>query len=505
MLRTAKTENGLVRGLTGTNARITVFKGIPYAAPPVGENRWRAPQPVENWAGVRECFEFGPICYQKTPGKDPNAFYSKEWHVDPQVPNSEDGLYLNIWTPAKTGEEKLPVMIWIHGGGMQEGYSYEMEFDGEEFASRGVILVSVGYRLNLFGFLTHPEITAEAPEAPSNFALLDQAAAIRWVKRNIAGFGGDPENITIFGQSGGGDAVQFQLISPQTKGLFQRAIIQSAGSRMLRFPPQKSILSHGDTMEEAYALSAKLFEMCGVRTLAEARKLSAGELLEKYNEMGRPMVPVIDGKFVPELPNDAFAHDRLHDVSLMVTATSDEFMARATGPIKDWVDANFGDRADEYWALVKEAAGCDKEECLRKAAGYSTFNVGNRVTAEILALNGRKVYFSEFGPTIPGDDAGAFHSCDLWFEFNTLIRCWRPLDGHHFDLARKMCNYFANFARTGDPNGKDKDGTPMPVWVPYAAQDGKAMQFFDTVQMEEKTDPRMQLILDENRKYWQKG
>ncbi len=500
MLRATKTENGLVKGLTGTNARITVYKGIPYAAPPVQENRWRAPQPVRNWKGVRECYEFGPICYQRTPGRDPNAFYSKEWHVDPQVPNSEDGLYLNIWTPAVTGEEKLPVMVWIHGGGMQEGYSYEMEFDGEEFAARGVVLVTVGYRLNLFGFVAHPEITDENPEAPANFALLDQAAALRWVQRNIANFGGDPGNVTIFGQSGGGDAVQFQLISPQTKGLFHRAIIQSAGSRMLRFPPQKNFLSKGDTLEEAYALSVRLFELCGVKTLAEARKLPAALLLEKYDQMARPMVPVLDGRFVTELPEEAFAYDRLHPVSLMVTATSDEFMAQATSPAKDWVEVNFGSRAEEYWGLVKKAAGSAREESLRKAASYSTFNVGNRITAEIFARNGRTVYFSEFGPTIPGDDAGAFHSSDLWFEFNTLIRCWRPLDGHHFDLAQKMCSYFANFARTGDPNGKNRDGSDLPAWIPYAAKDGKAMQFFDTVQMETVTDPRMALMLDENRK-----
>jgi para-nitrobenzyl esterase len=391
-------------------------------------------------------------------------------------------------------------MVWIHGGGMQEGYAHEMEFDGEEFASRGVILVSVGYRLNLFGFLTHPEITAESPEAPSNFALLDQAAAIKWVKRNIRNFGGDPENITIFGQSGGGDAVQFQLVSPQTKGDFQRAIIQSAGSRMLLYPPMPTFLPKGDSMETAYELSTRLFEMCGVKTLAEARKLDPAILLEKYIEMKRPMVPVIDGKFITELPNDAFPANRLHEVSLMVTATSDEFMAGVTGAPKEWVEASFENRAEEYWELVKEAAGSDNEESLRKAADYSTFNIANRVTAQVLAQVGRTVYFSEFGPTIPGDDAGAFHSCDLWFQFNTLIRCWRPFDGHHFDLARKMCNYFANFARTGDPNGKDKDGSDMPVWLPYDAENGRAMQFFDTVQMEKEVDPRMALMLDENRR-----
>ena len=499
MLRETKTENGLVRGVVGTNARITVYKGIPYAAPPVGENRWRAPQPVENWEGVRSCYEFGPICYQNTPGKDPEAFYSKEWHVDPEVPNSEDGLYLNIWTPAKKVGEKLPVMVWIHGGGMQEGYSYEMEFDGEEFADRGVVLVSIGYRLNVFGFLCHPEITAENPDAPANYALLDQAAAIQWVKRNIENFGGDSENITIFGQSGGGDAVQFQLVSPQTKGLFQRAIIQSAGSRMLCYPELPSFLSKGDTMEEAYALSAKLFEACGVKTLAEARELPPDLLLKKYNEMRRPMVPVIDGKFVTELPGTAFTGNRLHDVSLMVTATSDEFMAGCTGPAKEWVEKIFGEEAEEYWALVQEAAASDSEEDLCKAADFSTFNVGNRVTAEVLADNGREVYFYEFGPTVPGDDAGAFHSCDLWFEFNTLMRCWRPFTGMHFDLARKMCNYFANFAKTGNPNGKDKDGNDMPQWEPYG-KNRRAMQFFDTVQMEENVDARMEWLLEQNKK-----
>ena len=500
MLRSTITENGAVRGVVGTNARITVYKGIPYAAPPVGKNRWRAPQPVENWEGVRVCDHFGPICYQKTPGKDPNAFYSKEWHVDPEILNSEDGLYLNIWTPANRPGERLPVMAWIHGGGMQEGYSYEMEFDGEEFAARGVILVSIGYRLNLFGFLCHPEITRENPEAPANFALLDQAAAIRWVKRNIEHFGGDPENITIFGQSGGGDAVQFQLISPQTDGLFQRAIIQSAGGRMLCYPEMPSVLSMGDSMETAYALSEQLFRMCGVSTLEEARQLPPDVLLGKYNEMHRPMVPVLDGKFVTGFPQTEFPKNALHDVSLMVTATSDEFMAGCTSPAKEWVRKFFADGAEAYWKLVCQAAASDREEDLRRAADFSTFNVGNRLTAEVLARNGRRVYFSEFGPTIPGDDAGAFHSCDLWFEFNTLLRCWRPFTGKHFDLARKMCNYFANFARTGDPNGVDKDGSAMPQWTPYEPLNGKAMQFFDTIQMETETDARMRWLLDQNEK-----
>ena len=225
MLRCTKTQNGLVQGYPGSDARITVYKGIPYAADTSGKNRWRAPQPVENWDGVRLCYEFGPITMQAIPGKDPNAFYSKEWHVDPDIAMSEDCLQLNIWTPAKSTEDKLPVMMWIHGGGMQEGYGHEQEFDGEHFAKRGVILVSITYRLNVFAFMAHKELTAAQPDAPCNFGLLDMVAALKWIKRNIVNFGGDPENVTIFGQSGGGAAVQYLCCSPMTVGLFQHAII----------------------------------------------------------------------------------------------------------------------------------------------------------------------------------------------------------------------------------------------------------------------------------------
>ena len=174
MLRTTKTENGSVRGMPAGNPRITVYRGIPFAAPPVGKLRWRAPQPAANWAGVRDCLEFAPISMQGTPGENPDELYAREWHVDPQIPMDEDCLYLNIWTPAVTGDEKLPVFVWYFGGGFQCGYTAEMEFDGERLARRGMVVVTVNYRVNVFGFFAHPELTAEAPDAPANFGLLDQ-------------------------------------------------------------------------------------------------------------------------------------------------------------------------------------------------------------------------------------------------------------------------------------------------------------------------------------------
>jgi para-nitrobenzyl esterase len=232
MLRITNTENGAVRGMAAADARITVFRGIPFAAPPVGELRWRAPQPAADWQGVRACLEFMPIAMQVVPGSNPNtgAFYAREWHVDPDVPMDEACLYLNIWTNAKTGKEKMPVMVWIYGGGLQEGYPWEMEFDGERIARRGVILVSINYRLNVFGFLTHPEIIKNSSDGfVANWGYLDQKAGIDWVRRNIANFGGDPENITIFGQSAGGGSVLAHINSPMAGGAFTRAIIQSGG------------------------------------------------------------------------------------------------------------------------------------------------------------------------------------------------------------------------------------------------------------------------------------
>ncbi|MBO7699825.1 MAG: carboxylesterase family protein, partial [Eubacteriaceae bacterium] len=242
MLREVKTENGWVRGIPAADPRITAFKGIPFAAPPVGELRWKGPQPAEDWVGVRECYTFGPIAMQKMPGLDPDNIYSREWNVDTNLDMSEDCLQLNIWTPAKSADEKLPVMVWFYGGGLQEGHPSEMEFDGERIARRGVILVSVNYRVNIFGFFAHPEITATAEDkCYTNFGSYDQRYGLMWVKRNIAAFGGDPDNITIFGQSAGGFSVVAQMCSPKAKGLFQKGIIESIGGMRPKYPLNMSM------------------------------------------------------------------------------------------------------------------------------------------------------------------------------------------------------------------------------------------------------------------------
>ena len=196
MLRSTEVKNGKLRGIAGNDPRITAYKGIPFAAPPVGENRWKAPQPAENWEGELLCDDFGPISAQDQPGVGTDI-YCREWHVDADIPLSEDCLYLNIWTPAKSKDEKLPVLVWYYGGGFQWGYTAEMEFNGEALAKRGIIVVSVAYRLAAFGFLCHHDLSSADPEHPANFGLLDQKAGLHWVYENIAAFGGDPNSRTV--------------------------------------------------------------------------------------------------------------------------------------------------------------------------------------------------------------------------------------------------------------------------------------------------------------------
>jgi para-nitrobenzyl esterase len=498
MLRIAKTEAGLVRGIPAADPRITAFKGIPFAAPPVGNLRWKAPQPPIPWEGIRDCLEFGPIAMQDTPGLDPDNIYTKEWHVDPTVPMNEDCLQLNIWTPMKTGEERLPVMVWIFGGGLQWGYPSEMEFDGERIARRGVVFVSLNYRLSLFGFLAHPELTAENPDAPcANWGLLDQKAGIDWVRRNIANFGGDPNNITIFGQSAGGGSVLTHLASPMAKGSFQKAIVQSGGG-MFVSGPGLAAAKKRDAMPlaEAEKVGIEFFEFLGVKSLAEARQIDALTLVRKnqefreFGEFSGFWGIVLDGKYVPASYTKIFLKGKQHNIPVIIGNTSNEFITGLEDgtleSLRELGRQEFGDDAVEGFveACMKETGG-DMGK-LKDAVKLNIFEVGSHMFCQNAVEKGFKdVYYYSFEPSIPGDDAGAFHSVDLWFSFETLAKCWRPFTGKHYDLARRMCTYWTNFAKTGDPNGLDADGTPLPQWRPYSNQDKAGIILGDEVKMQQ--------------------
>ncbi|WP_338130987.1 carboxylesterase/lipase family protein [Cohnella rhizosphaerae] len=370
MLRVAKVENGSLRGLPAADPRITSFKGIPFAAPPVGDNRWRAPQPAPDWEGVREAYAFAPVPMQVRQELDDNNIYTREWAVEPDIAMDEDCLYLNVWTPARRADEKLPVFVWYFGGGLQVGHTAEMEFDGERIARRGIVVVTIAYRLNAFGFLCHPEITAEAPEASANFGHLDQQEATRWVKRNIAAFGGDPDNLTIGGQSAGGGSVMNQLASPQNEGLFQRAIVQSGvfttlypGSGAPRFLRE---------FAEAEADGVRFFEALGVSTLAESRKLDAAFVRDKYVASGRFWGTVTDGRFNVGDAFEAFLRNERRPVPVLFGHTSSEFIsapeAGTLDEIERLAEALFGEDARTYLSLCDAHSG-SLEEAVKKSFG----------------------------------------------------------------------------------------------------------------------------------------
>ncbi len=478
MIRTAMTENGMVKGIEAADPRITAFKGIPFAAPPVGENRWRAPQPCKNWEGVLEAYRFAPISMQDTPGIG-DDIYIREWHVDPDIAMSEDCLYLNIWTSAKHTDEKQPVLVWFFGGGLQWGYPAEMEFDGERIARRGVIVVSVNYRINSFGFMTHPEITAEQPDAPANFGNLDQQAGLKWVIRNISAFGGDPKNITIAGQSAGGGSVMTQMTCPDNFGLFQKAIVQSA---MIRSPYKEPNFLVPRTLAESEKIGVKFFDFLGVKSLKEARQLEALYVRDMYSKFMKSngwVGTVIDGKFCIGDPILLYMQNKHAMVPVMSGNTSDEFLnsikAGSEEEFEEKVKEIFGEHAEEFLKLP--------EARKRDGNNYAAVS-GIECTVKSLFLlneeykNNCSGYYYCFDAEIPGwDNPGNFHSVDLWFFFETLAKCWRPFKGKHYDLARQMCNYWCNFIKNGDPNGKDADGTDLPRWDPYTKESPCNMVF----------------------------
>jgi para-nitrobenzyl esterase len=498
MLRVAKVENGVIQGLPAADPRITSFKGIPFAAPPIGENRWRAPQPPKDWDEVLKAYEFGPISMQAPTGVDKNDIYTREWAVDPDIPMNEDCLYLNVWTPACSTDEKLPVYVWYFGGMLQVGNTAEMEFDGERIARRGIVVVTVNYRLNVFGFLCHPEITVEAPEAPANFGNLDQQAGTLWVKRNITAFGGDPDNITIGGQSAGGGSVLSQLTSPQNEGLFQKAIIQSG--IITELYPGNFIPIIKQTVQEAEPEGVKFFEFLGVKSLAEARKLDAIYIRDKALEYNEIWGTVVDNVFSVGYAFDLFLENKRLMVPVLLGHTSSEFFsvpkAETLDEFSKMAFEMFGDDAEEYLTLCQAQSGINE---VRNKASVNGIEYAIRIATQANANTGANVplYYYNFDAEIPGwDNPGTFHSVDLWFFFETLAKCWRPFVGKHYDLARQMCNYWANFISSGNPNGKDFTGEDMPKWNPYTPEAPYGMVLRDKAEfLKEQPDELMKFLV----------
>jgi len=477
-----KTTAGPVKGTTVGNGAIRVFSGIPYAAPPVGNLRWRPPQPVAPWQRVKDATTPGPACTQ---GKvfDDISF--------PQ--QSEDCLTVNVYAPVEA--TRLPVMVWIHGGGFQAGGGPEPRHDGQAFARKGIVLVTMNYRLGVFGFLAHPELTREsARSASGNYGLLDQVAALRWVKDNIAAFGGDPGNVTVFGESAGSFAVSGLMASPLGKGLFHKAIGQSGAFFGATLGPGS--LAAAEQQGVAFARAT------GADTLAALRGKPAQELLDAATASKQHFSPVIDGYFLPrDVPATYAAGEQSH-VPLLAGWNADEIRTAVTlRPQKPTVQTftehtrqQFGVHAE---AVLRAYSASTDAEALESAAalasdmfiGYSTWK-----WIEMHLATGRSpVYRYSFDRQIPvptghtvmgapvtAKDIGARHAGEIEYVFGSLERSlpkvpWEDVDRK---LSDTMTSYWVNFARTGDPNGP-----ALPRWSPYAAAARRVMHLDVSVKL----------------------
>jgi para-nitrobenzyl esterase len=495
-----KVEGGLISGIPAFGWGVREYRSIPYAAPPVGDLRWRPPQPVIPWQGVRSAQRFAPPCTQQIqPVNGPS------WNRSVLEP-CEDCLYLNVWTPASSAAESLPVMIWIYGGGGTFGYAGDPRYDGSVLAKKGVVVVSMNYRVNLFGWFAHPELTAESEHhASGNYGSLDQLAAIRWVKNNIAQFGGDPQKITIFGQSGGSRSVNFITASPLSRGLIQGAIGQS-----------HTTFGRMTTLKEAEANGVKFAAAAGKSSLRELREMTTEGLFAAYtkNPAGWNGA-VVDGWFLPEDIYTIYSQGKQNDVPLLTGATNDEGgslgegegaptggMAAAGGTAAagaargerggrgaapstlatytEWVKRTFGNRAD---ALLKAYPA--KNDAEAKTAYHDVYRdinfAGHRTWARLQATTGKSpayVYiFSHIPPNPPGNGnnpapyVGAVHSTDWQYIFNNL-RLWDyPWTDADRRVAEVMSSYWSNFAKNGNPNG--------PQLVPWPAYNPKDEQWMN--------------------------
>lgn len=425
-IREAKVDGGIVRGIRGNNPAFTVFKGIPYAAPPTGDLRWRRPRPVVPWEGVRLCDHFSRIAPQ--PNSDEDVICGRDNF--PPLETSEDCLYLNVWTPAWSTKQRLPVFVSIHGGAFVSGSGANTYFDGEAYCREGIVKVTFNYRLGALGYLAHPGLSARDERGISgNYGLYDQIAALRWVKHNIAAFGGDPDNVTIAGQSAGAGTVLAMSVSPVTEGLFHKGIVQSGfilGSHSNCNPP---------SMKEAEDYGLKYMEELGCKSVEELLELPADQLcFDEGMMVGRPFLPVNDGIVLVEPFYKTISEGRHKRVPYLYGNTSEEM----------------GIHPGQRQLLLPDA--------LAFAKAQETY--------------GQKTFLYCFSRRLPSaDNVGAAHAAELWYEYGVLNRSWLPFNGNDYQVSLDMVHYWANFMKHGDPNGEG-----LKRWEAY---DSSCPQFFE--------------------------
>jgi para-nitrobenzyl esterase len=450
-------DTGLVTGSPASTPEVRVFKGIPFAAPPVGDRRWREPKPIARWEGVRKADEFSPVCMQDRGSRDSQKM-------------SEDCLYLNVWTGAQSARDKRPVMVWIYGGGYYRGSGSLPMYDGEALARKGVVVVTFNYRLGPFGFFSYPELTKESDRrGAGNFGVMDALAALQWVQRNIAAFGGDSKRVTIFGESAGAGMIANLMTVPQAKGLFQRAIGESSAWATTR-------IARLSTLAEAEQAGTKFAASLGAYSLADLRAKPA----EALRTDGRDTAPVVDGWLIPDDPSRTFAAGKQIAVPVLVGSNRDESFGNTRGADSfiERVRNRFGDLADAFLQLYTASSA---EAAF--AAGRDEMAFVMRNWAQLASASGKAksyvYYFTQQPPPAPnargpltqGPRGTAIHTAEILYVFNHLDdrRAWTDADRH---VADAMSSYWVNFAANGDPNAKG-----LPKWMAYDGKTAGVMVF----------------------------
>ncbi len=459
-----KVDGGLVLGVPGNDPSIMTFKSIPFAAPPVGDLRWRTPQPVVPWKGLHATDKYPPSCIQDIPTTNPPWTYEFMTHNE----IGEDCLYVNVFTPANSAQEKLPVFVYIYGGGFQQGSTAVPVYDGESLAKKGLVVVTFNYRVGVLGFMAHPELTKESGHASSgNYGLLDQIAALQWVQRNIAKFGGDAHRVTIDGQSAGGSSVHDLTASPLARGLFQRAIVESGGSSV-----GKGGVSNGpEALAAAESKGEKFAEAKGAHSLAELRTLSWQKIMEAVPaaQGGFRFAPIVDGYVLPAPFMSVIAEGKQNDVPTLTGSALGELggLSGLGKPVslsefKERARQRFGDAAGEFLKLYP-ATTDEEAQAAQKQSAVDQAMAAQYLWARVRSKTAKtKVYEYLWDHTLPGPDSakfGAFHSSELPYTFNNLHTSDRPFTEDDQKIAALMSSYWANFCANGDPNGKG-----LPAW-----------------------------------------
>jgi len=456
---TVKTEQGKVHGKTINDGKVRAWMGLPYAAPPTGDLRWKAPQPAAKWKGERDATKYGAHCAQNP------VFQDMIFQDDG---GSEDCLFLNVYAPATAdSKSKLPVMFWIHGGGFSGGASNEPRHNGDFLPLKGVVLVTMNYRLGVFGFLATADLAKEANGASGNYGLMDMVAALQWVKANIGGFGGDPGNVTIFGESAGSFAVSTLMASPMAQGLFHKAIGES-GAAIGKGPLDFASLSEREVKD------AQWVSTLNVTSLAQLRALPAQAILDAAKKPGVGFPPDVDGKVLTEPVGDTYAAGRQAHIPLLAGWNADEgnFFAMRGMTADQWKELsqkNFGDRAAEFLKLYP---GDTDAQALRSAIDFGSdqfiaFGTWSWLEAHRKTGGDAPIYHYHFElaatPSKFHPGTFAFHSDDIEYVFGTLdTRPGFNVRPEDRTLSDQMMTYWSNFAKTGDPNGGD-----LPKWPKY--------------------------------------